>query len=84
MSRKPQQKLYYMEPPKPMPVYWDVYEIQPKYIKHERFLAFRCYPGMPISSGPIQVFVGSFLAMTGDEAIAQFRSGKSAAAQNGR
>lgn len=70
---KQKLKLYYMESPKPMPVYWDVYEVQPNYIKHDRFLAFRCYPGMPISSGPIQVFIGSFLAMTGDEAIAQAR-----------
>ncbi len=57
-----------------MPVYWDVYRIQPKYIKHDEFLAFRCYAGMPISSGPIQVFIGSFLAMTDDEAIAQART----------
>lgn len=72
MKKKP--KLYYMEPPRPMLTYWDVYRIQPGYIKHDEFLAFRCYPGMPISSGPIQVFIGSFLAMTGDDAIAQARS----------
>ena len=65
------KKLYYMEPVKPQPVYWDVYRIQPGYIKHADFAAYRYYPGMPATSGPIQVFVGSFLAMTDAEAVAK-------------
>lgn len=65
------QKLYYMESLAPQPIYWDVYRIQPGYIKHAEFVAYRYYPGQPASSGPIQVFVGSFLAMTDAEAVAK-------------
>lgn len=63
--------LYYMEPVSPTPQYWDVYRIQSGYIKHAEFVAYRYYPGMPTTSGPIQAFVGSFLAMTDAEAVAQ-------------
>lgn len=64
-------KPHHMESLRPMPTYWDVYRIQPGYIKHAEFVAYRYYPGMPASSGPIQVFVGSFLAMTDAEAVAK-------------
>ncbi len=70
---KKTEKLYYMAPEMAQPTYWDVYRIRPGYIKHAEFVAYRYYPGMPASSGPIMVFVGSFLAMMGAEAVAQAR-----------
>jgi len=72
MKRK-KHKPYFMEPPKAEAGFWDVYRIQPRYIKNAEFYAYPYYPGRPITSGPIEVFVGSFKAWSGEEAIAQAR-----------